>query len=405
MKVVFGVRSDVAFQLLVKLIKREPQLKDFEYQQRNAQSIRDLEDAIEFYKPDFCVIDKQLPDSDQLIHWLIDNDVQFYTIETNVKDVIPEIIKDHGEEIVEEEIHYEVQERERVVYQEKIIEKEVIKTAYQAIPSKVVVVGSLYSGAGSTTLATNLARMIAARGIDVSYVEHPLIQPYMYDFLQVYTKAEQMEREYRDISREIHRESIARTKGDVWEDKGVKWHVIDSTKPPLESFSYENKLVLSHAIQSNVIIMDISNRWLDPEIQNFLSLADSIVMCVEPDPIKYDRSLLQLEGQPTREKLIMDHLTSLEMDRLDIVMMKYVKGIDVKLIKQMLHKKPIANLPYIPYQTILQSLFKSKLLYDVEDVGDVFESQLIPLIAKIIPKDFIELKKKEKWGFQKFLKK
>lgn len=401
MKIVLSVRSDVAYQLLTKLIIREPSLPEIEFQKRNASTVRDLEDAIEFFNADIYIVDRQLEEAESLIDILKSNGHTFYVIEDDVKAIIPILKEEYGEEVENKEIHYEKEEKQRVVVQEKIIEKEVIRTAYQAIPSKVVVVGSLYRGAGSTLLASNMARMVANRGIDVAYVEHPLIKPYMYDYFQIHRHTD---KPYVDITREIHSEGIARSKRDSWNKADVKWHVIDSRLPSLSSFSYENLLVLSHTIQANVLIIDISDRWLDPEIQKFLSLADNIVMCVEPDPIKYDWSLIQTNDYKPRERRIMDYLKEREFNKLDMVLMKNVKGIDIKLVKEMLHKKPVATLPYIPYQEIQKSLFKSELLYDREQYSEPFEDNLIPLISKFVPKDFIKIENGKKNIFQKMLK-
>lgn len=389
MKVVLSVRSDVAYKLLTKLLSLEDSLPNVEFQTRNATTLRDLEDSIEFYRADVYIVDKQLEDAEALVAVLKRGNHEYLVIENDVKAILPVFIERFGEKEKIPEIHYEREERQKIVIQEKIIEKEIIRTAYQAIPSKVVVVGSLYPGAGSTVLSTNLARMTAKRGIDVAYVEHPLISPYMFDYLQIHVQEDKL---YLDISREIKEEGVLKSVKNVWMEHGVKWNVIDTRMPPLSSFSYENLLVLSHSMQANVLIIDISNHWMDPEIQKFLYLADTILMCVEPDPVKYVRSIYDVPEYQTSERKIMDFLNNNEkLNQYELVLMKDVKGLDNKLVKEMLHKKPIAKVPYIPYQTIQKALFDMKLLYDFEDNAESFEKVLIPVIAKFIPADFIKL--------------
>ncbi len=388
MKVVLSVRSNVAFNYLDKLIEKEDSLPDFEVRSQNAMNVRDLEDAIEFYNADVYVIDMNLGDSQNMIDILSQADLPYIAVREDIKNAMPLLIEKYG--VVEEkaDIHYEHEEREKIVIQEKIIEKEIIRTKYKAIPSKVVIVGSLYRGAGSTLLAANLARMVAKRGVDVSYVEHPLIKPYMFDYLQIIEEAPN----YVDVSMSIKVDGVSRAKSDSFQRDGINWHVIDSRKPLLTSFSYEELLVLSHSIQSSVMIIDISDRWLDPEIQKYLFLADSILLCVEPDPIKYDRSIYTTTGYIAKEKQIMDFLTSnLELSHFDMVLMKNVKGIDAKTVRGMLHKKPITTFPYIPYQDIQKALFKSKVMYDFENYSADFEENLITVIAKVLPKEYIEL--------------
>lgn len=405
MKVVFSVRSEMAFTLLKKLLQNESSLPEIVLREQNAQNVQQLEDAIEFFKADLYIVDQQLEDFESLKQILVQYSCPFVEIKDDVKAVLPLIRERLGLEDQPEskdDIHYELKEKSKVVIQEKVIEKEVIRTAYQAIPSKVIVIGSLYRGAGSTILATNLARMIGERGIDVSYVEHPLIKPYMFDYLQVHRNTD---REYFEISREIQSEGLARSKREQWIEHKVKWHIIDSRKPPLPSFTYENMLVLSHAIQSNVIVVDISDRWLDPEIQKFLCLADNIYVCVEPDPIKYDWSIFEHTENNTKEKMIMDYLNNNKnLPHYELVNMKYADGIDTKLWNEMLHQKPIAKVPYISYSDVQKSLYKSKLLYD-NGYNDLFEEKLKSIIAKIIPKDFLEIRKKERFSLKNIFQK
>lgn len=387
MKIVLSVRSDMAYSLLCKLIEHDDKLPaQSKVHSRNILTTLELEDVIEFYSADLYIVDRQLDVAESIIQVLQELQLDYLVIKGDVKEVMPTLRDQYGVEEETNEIHYEKEEKERVVIQEKIIEKEVIRTQFQAIPSKVVVVGSLYQGAGSTTLATNLARMVAVRGIDVSYVEHPLVKPYMFEYLQIHGSP------YVDISREIHEEGLLRSKQDGWIKEGVKWHVIDSRKAPLTSFSYENLLVLSHAVQSNVIIIDISNRWLDPDIQRFLYLADTILMCVEPNPIKYERSLFNIPNYQHDERKIMNFLNERkELSKYEIVLMKDGKGIDPKLVREMLHKRPIASIPTIPYQDTLKAVFNIKILYDFEQNSQLFEETLIPVLSKFVPYDFIDL--------------
>lgn len=286
--------------------------------------------------------------------------------------------------------------QKQTVFKEKFQEKEIIRNIYQTIPSKVVVVGSLYQGAGSTILATNLARMVAKRGIDVAYVEHPMIKPYMYDYLQIHTKTEQV---YVDISREIYEEGTLKSKKDIWRDREVKWHVIDSRKEQLPGFSYENLLVLSHSMAAGVLIIDISDKWLDPEIQKFLYIADSILLCIEPDPIKFERTISSV---PKDENILHFLNSDDRLDHYDVVLMKDNKNIDNRVIKQMLDEEPQVRVPFIPYEKVMNALFNMKLLYDFEDNGSIFEKSLLPIIKDLVPDEVVHLPG-EKKGFMKSL--
>src|SRR5690606_14222400 len=85
---------------------------------------------------------------------------------------------------VKQDVARETYELEPII-ETQIIEKEVEKITFASIPPKLVLVGSLYSGSGSTTLAINLAKMIASRNVKVAYIEYPGIKPYMFDYLKI----------------------------------------------------------------------------------------------------------------------------------------------------------------------------------------------------------------------------
>lgn len=385
----------MAYDFLHKKITASDYFEGVEIQKRNVETIADLEDAIDFYNADLYILDANVEGFEELLQQLKSRDLPFEVISGEVREIIPLLEEKYGQVKEEKPIYYEREQVEQVIIQEKIIEKEIFVTNYQAIPSKVVVVGSLYRGAGSTVLATNMARMIAKRGVDVAYVEHPSIQPYMFDYLQIHANEEI---KYHDIAREVKEHGVVYSKGETYKRGGVKWHVIDSRKPSLKEFSYENLMTLSYAIQSTVIIIDISDQWLDEGIKKFLYMADSILLCIEPDPIKNDLSLISREEENTKEKNIMDFLNQTEqLNHYQYVLMKNVEGIDSKLIKGMLHKRPVATMPYLDYEDIKKALFKSELLYDTEDYNLYFEKNLIQVLTQFVPKDFLNLEDKKKF--------
>jgi|APAga8741244001_1050109.scaffolds.fasta_scaffold03361_4 hypothetical protein len=410
MKFVLSVRSPIAFNLVNKLLQSEESIPELQVRESNVQTVQQMEDAIEFYKADVYILDQQLEEYPSLKQVLEQYKCQVIEIENDVKAVLPIVREMFAEEEQEDEsdqkgnkIVYELEQKPKVVYKDKIIEKEIIRTTYQAIPSKLIIVGSLYRGAGSTLLATNLARMIGERDIDVTYIEHPLIKPYMFDYLQMHTK----EQPYYDIAREISFDGLARSIKREWKEHKVKWNVIDSREIPLQQFTYENLLVYLHSIQTNVTILDISDRWLDPDIQKILYLADSIYMCLESDPIKYDWAMFDHNGvNNSKEKMTLDFLKGdSRLNDFHLVNMKYIKSIDLKAWNEMINKtkKPIAKIPYIPYEDIQKGIYKSKLLYDL-GYKDLIEKSLMPLLVKSIPKNMIEIGKKKHGFLEKVLK-
>ena len=313
-------------------------------------------------------------------------------VELPSKEEIPKVSR--GDKALELSKHLidKLAERKKVVTVTETveIEKEHIRNIYQMIPSKVIVVGSLYPGAGATLLASNLARMMAVRDIDVAYIEHPHVKPYMFDRLQIH----QVDEEYHDVARQVKEEGVLKTRKKEFVKDGVRWYVNDSRKPKLSSFSYENMLILSHAVHANIIVLDIGNLWNEPEVKKYLYLADHILLCIEPDPVKYDWALFSDGDHRQGEHDVMELLMKDEdLSGVELVMMKDFKSSEDKLLRSILHKPPLASLPYIPYPSIQKSLLDGKLLYDYEDYGTLFEESLKELLAAFVPKEVLNLRR------------
>lgn len=403
MKLVTIIESDTMFNLLSKMIEKNKEIPTSTI--KRLHSSTELEEAIEFFKADVYVLDPKIPEGSNLKKILTLHQVPYLLVEDDVKEIVPILVERFGIPIEEVDISEEI-ESERIVYRNKIVEKEVITKQYQSLPSKIILVGSLTKGSGSTILATNLARMVGERKIDVAYLEHPLIKPYMYDYLQIHTS----EQEYFDVTRAV-KVRTANLKEESFVKDNVRWHVIDATESPMRDFEYHHLLMATHAIGANVLIVDISDRWEDPEIQQFMRHADLILIATEPDVIKYEYARLDYresanQSFPTREYRIMKYLDETHANKYEIVLMKHFKGAHMAIMNELLHRPPIAKLPYIEYPTIMKAMQDLKLLYDFDDSSkELLEENFLRIISRFIPNDLVQLRVGRKGLLSKLMKK
>lgn len=404
MKLVTVIHSDTMFNLLSKLIEKNKNLPESNI--KKIRTVTELEDAIEFFKGDMYILDPQIPEGENLQKILELHQLPFLLIGNDVKEIVPQLIEQFGVVLEEEEDINEEVANERVVYREKIIEREVLTKQYQSLPSKVVIVGSLTKGSGSTILATNLARMVGERKVDVAYLEHPLIRPYMFDYMQMHSA----ENDYFDVTRAV-RENQSNLKEESFTKDRVRWHVIDAMKHPMKDYEYHHLLMATHTIGANILIVDISDRWEDPELQKFMRHADLILVATEPDVIKYEYSKLEYrtgnnDTHPTREFRIMKYLEENHSNKYEIVLMKYFKGSHMELMNGMLHKRPIAKLPYVEYPKIIKAIQNSQLLYDLDiSTKELLEDNFLRIISRFMPSDLVQLKTERKGLFSKLIKK
>jgi hypothetical protein len=415
MKIAISLKSNFAYDLMDKTFFKYNQLSEVERYSKNLKSISDLEDVFEFFKPDVVIVDTKLPNINEMSGYTKENNIPIIYFNADVDAVMEELITFFSlDEVTNEE--EEVQSKEfdfipnkdnnEVVYKDRVIEKEIIKTAYTSIPSKLIIVASMWRGAGSTTFATNLARAISNRGIQTAYIEFPISNPYMFDYLNISKGESERGQTFFDINTEIKQKVFIKKKDEVWNDRGIDWYVIDSRNEPIQSYSYEELLQLVYSINSTITIMDISSNLDHESVQNLLHHADEIFVCIEPDPIKIDWlasiSKLGVEAKIQRkEKKIIDYLNEIESTEnisYEFINMKYTKKIDNKVWLQCLEKKPLTFFPNLNYEDLISSVWDSKFLYDSEAYHELIEKALKPVLVKVVPRQFYQLKGDKKKG-------
>ncbi|WP_430510688.1 hypothetical protein [Gottfriedia solisilvae] len=428
MKIAIAMKSQFAFDRFASNFGSREDLKVIEVYKTNIKEMMDFEDVLEFFKPELIVIDTKLPNNLEMELAAKQQRIDIVKFESNFELTIEEVKRilkigdNEPQEITSRKIDYMDRGKRppEIIYKDRIIEKEIIKTAYSTVPNKLIAIGSLWSGAGATIFATNLARAIAKRGIDVAYVEHPLIKPYMFDYLLIHANEDGRGQKYTDFAQEIKINSFVR-RTESWREYDISWYVNDSRKEHLQDFSYEEMLSFIYSINSTITIVDISNQLENPHLQKFLHHVDEVFICIEPDPIKTDwistiynddENIVEASTQ-RNEKKVLDHLAELETKegvQYQLISTKYTKEIDIKIwldsLKMKLDKKPIAFLPNIPYEDVLKGIWESRLLYDDEEYNEIFEKVFKPILVKIIPREFYEIEKETKRSFfSKFVKK
>lgn len=420
MKIAISMKSNFSYERLLTTIYNNETLQKIEIYKDNIQTISDLDDVTDIWKPDLIVLDKKAPLIVQMEMVCKNKNVPIIYFDSDYDQLIDEIAKFFS--IEEEESDLEQTKREikyikdepveRVVYKDRIVEKVVVKTSYRSVPNKLIVVGSLWNGAGATTLSINLARALAERGINVAYVEYPLHKPYMFDYLSIPMKEEKRREQYTDFAKEIEKNGVVKNKSLVWNEDSIDWYVLDTRNEPIQSFVYEDLLKLVYSINSSITILDISANFHHPEVQKFLHHVDEIFVCVEPDIVKMDWiSTVFDNGKEAKiqraEKKALDFLTTLEEKEgisYQFVNMKYTQNIDNKTFLEMFsNKKPIAFIPYIPYETYIQFVWESKFIYDDLDYRDIMDKKLKPIITRLVPRQFYELESKKKKGLKSFM--
>lgn len=158
------------------------------------------------------------------------------------------------------------------------------KGAVRHLEPKLIVVGSLYSGAGSTFVGMGIARLLHARAIPHAYIENPTNAPDLFALLYGEKRAP---RGFRSAIAQISEEG--RIAGGVsWTDGHTEWIPL-----PPEGLSVpwtlEDSFALQRAVKRPILIYDVSDRWEDGHVQDICRMADEILVVVDTSPAKMYR--------------------------------------------------------------------------------------------------------------------
>lgn len=252
----------------------------------------------------------------------------------------------------------------------------------RALASKVIVVGSLYAGAGSTLLGTNFARALTETELTISYIEHPTIPPYMYNYLGLSSiSTNPNDNDFLELGEQLVKQGQPIGKQQFETKYGVQWLLNHPDYAPYPQYSFEELVTKVYTLQSNVIVVDVGTNWLDKEIQKFIRVADQILLCVEPDLIKN----MAVSNQPGQKKIIESLQVPELIGRFETVLMKHVHNIDLKNVRKYLPKAPVTEVPYIDFRDYVQALYKTRLVYDLPEYTMDLSAAFAPIIQRTVP--------------------
>ncbi|HZH60512.1 MAG TPA: hypothetical protein VEY70_13240 [Metabacillus sp.] len=409
MRVAAAMKSNFAFERLIAMIVKGEFEQTVETYSDNVQNPDDLEDAIEFGNVQLIIIDTKLPDYENIQRVAEKHDLSTIYFESDFELVLERIAErfnkgteDNSTKRAIRYIEHKENTKPEVIYKERIVEKEIFRTSYTSIRNKLIVVASMWQGAGATTFATNLARAIANRGLSVAYVEYPMLKPYMFDYLSIPQKEVQREQKYTDFAARLKNGEKIRRREEKWNEHGVDWYVIDSRNEPISEFTYDDMLNFIYSINATYTIVDVSSYLHDKHVQSFLHHADEIFVCVEGDIVKVDwmAAILQdgrLSPVQRKEKETIDYLNQIEQKEgvsFEFINMKYTKKIDNKTFWDCLQKKPILFFPAFHYETLISHVWNSSFLYDEyqQELENIFK----PVLVRVLPRQFYQVEKNEK---------
>lgn len=250
----------------------------------------------------------------------------------------------------------------------------------EAIPDKLIVVGGLFAGAGSTFTAISLARILHAMQIPNAVVEHPVIEPDLYMLLYGDQKAP---KDYSFVSTALTELTAIHT--TTWTSGFTTWVPLHpegfkETWQPADSYK------LLHSIKKPIVFMDVSTAWGDCTVQELCHSADEIIVVLDASPGKCNRP-------SSRAHLALFELYRKRGKKVHFVANRADVGRLHREWVDSLPEAPLCTIPEIPYADVMRAVWKGECIQDEQQVLVKLENSLAPLIKQILPDAILQKKR------------
>ncbi|MDU0200217.1 protein kinase domain-containing protein [Paenibacillus sp. MAH-36] len=291
----------------------------------------------------------------------------------------------------------EVKMRLRSIYPDPAHTTNYQKHSNPLLPQdKLIIVGGLFAGVGSTFLAVTLARIFNALQFPNALVEQPTIEPDLYMLLYGDLRAP---KNYKFAAHSMREQDQSLISSTPW-DKGYStWFPIHPDGfheewQPADSFK------LLHTIKKPIVLWDISTQWEHPSVQELCHSADEIIVVLDPSPGKCNRP-------SSRANFERFHSYQQRGKKVHYVANGNMQNHFRNEWVTSLPASPLCTLPELPRGEVMRAVWKGEYLQDRPEVLEQLMTSLSPLLKEILPESRLDVnagKKTENSLFSKLKK-
>jgi serine/threonine protein kinase len=143
---------------------------------------------------------------------------------------------------------------------------------------KLIVLISLYPGAGSTFTSIGLAGQLRRYQIDHALVEHPVNEPELFQRCNGYLEAP--DKYIFPIEQISHSHKLQ--KDQAWCLGSTTWYPLNPISI-VQEWNTEKQLRLLFEIPESIILVDLSHHWDDVMVQDMIRQADEVLVVAGPN--------------------------------------------------------------------------------------------------------------------------
>ena len=151
--------------------------------------------------------------------------------------------------------------------------------------SQIVIIGSLFPGAGTSFTAVALARVLNKLGVEHAVAEYPGLSPELFHWLD---GERQCPDRYRFVQEQLKMDSVAsEPPPKMWRDGKTIWYPLHPDR--LESFERAADVYRwLEALSSPLILVDLSHGWDLPGVRELCRQAELLLWVADAHPGKFN---------------------------------------------------------------------------------------------------------------------
>ena len=389
---VFCIKSRESFKRITNTLKIDNnfELEDF------TPNLEALQENIIIKDYDVAIVDEKLTWQDAALDLLNKKSVKIVLFKGDFKktisDIYSKIPKDkHIIEKTQKETHsqttgnspdkqYYIKNEATPPIREASPAKNIV---YKALENKLIVIGGLSKGAGSTFLSVNLAKALTDLKIRTSVLEPPLDEPYLFYYLGIdkALSVKCMENNFYSYPHAIDNgQKIIKNMGTIIDD--IIWIMPSPFENKIESWDHIKMLMLLDAARKSPIsIIDVGINYEHESIESILSGADMFLMVINPLPAELNKNKANIE-----------RLIKLKKEGLPIefIINHHTPAITKKYLSEYFKTTPLIFIPAVETRYIQESANKYIIPITHPQISETLFTPISEIIKNIIPLDILK---------------
>lgn len=336
-----------------------------------------------------------------MMYYLLSKGRYYYTEQKSigiVEQKLPEALVCLIDQLLKSKPNERIQSAMEVKKQIEFILKQkentvTVSNGQKFVKNKMILIGSLYSGAGATYVTIAIARILNYYKLPCAVVEYPTIKPELYELLN---GDHDRPDHYQFLLERLVEENEDDKLSPLWRKDHTTWYPLRPHSFKHVHWTLQHHYKMLYSVNCPFILIDVAEQWEEPGVVELCREADEIIMVADAFPQKMGNS-------KTLERL----MTACQLQKIKknvhFIANRATDSFSHQQWLDMLPWSPVCKLPNTSYEEIMASLWRGSLVQDRQQVLKKLKQDMQPLLSKLIPKSLLthsyDLPKKVFWNF------